>query len=139
MNENEGNLIQQIYNDVHSIKDDLKGLHKDVQENKIAIAEGFAKSTSEHESLKESVHRSDETQNNRLKEHGEQIDNIVHNIGERGGDHERITTLEADVKSLNEHRTEVKTTVKVLYGLAGLALGVAGVIGVYITIKGGLP
>ena len=106
--------LQQISVDLHKIDEKLDKVQAKVHEVDKSLTQTSTKSDRDHQSLRELVEREDETLKERVALHGEEIDNLETSM------------------------TKIQTTVKVLTWLASAAVGVASVVGLYITIKGGL-
>lgn len=82
---NDHDMLQQIYNDVHALNqkyDDQKDATHSLDKR---MAEGFAKSVSDHKHLYDKVQESNDVQNTRLKEHGEQIDELTNEVASLKG------------------------------------------------------
>ena len=107
-------LIEQISVDVHSINEKVDKVQADVHEVDKSLATTATKLERDHQNLRDLVEREDETLKERVALHGEEIDD------------------------LETEMTKIQTTVRVLTWLASVAVGVASVVGIYITIKGGL-
>ena len=107
-------LIEQISVDVHAINEKVDKVQADVHEVDKSLATTATKLERDHQSLRDLVEREDETLKERVALHGEEIDD------------------------LETEMTKIQTTVRVLTWLASVAVGVASVVGIYITIKGGL-
>ena len=105
-------LIQQISVDIHAINEKVDKVQANVHEVDKTLATAATQLQRDHQSLRDLVEREDETLKGRVAHHGKEID-----------------TLETEM-------TKIQTTVKVLMWLASAALGVASVLGIYITVKG---